>query len=434
MIWKAARTSTLLSLLFLVVYGTSNWATSLRHDVGSFYFAWERHIPFVPWLIIPYMSIDLFFMAAPFLCRSDRPRRTLAGRIAGAILIAGVCFQLFPLRVAFDRPAVEGWLGVIFNNFRELDKPFNQFPSLHITLGIILLGLYGRRAKGLLRAAVVVWFALIILSAVLTYQHHVIDVLGGFALAALCFHLFQDEPLRRPVIPNRRVGLYYAAGAALLTAVCWRFGPWTWLLLWPAAALALVAAGYFGLGAGIFRKRCGQLPPTTRLILWPVLFAQRVSLLYYTRQCQPWDRLTDRVWIGRRLTEAEARRATALGVTAVLDLTGEFSEAGSFRELAYRQLPILDLTAPTPGQLDEAVVFIREQSARGVVYVHCKIGYSRTAAVAGAYLLAAERAQTAEQAMAMLRAARPSIVIRPEAAQALRDYQGRAAALSPAAG
>jgi membrane-associated phospholipid phosphatase len=436
MSWKAAKTSALLSLLFLVVYGSCNWLTALRHDVGSFYFAWERHIPFVPAMILPYMSIDLFFIAAPFLCRDDGQRRMLANRITAAILIAGVCFLLFPLRFAFDRPQVDGWLGAIFDSFRSLDQPFNQFPSLHITLRTILAAFYVGVTHGGLRPLVRLWFSLIGFSTVLTYQHHVIDVVGGFALAGLCFYLFRDESLRLPVIVNRRVGLYYAACTIVLAALAFMAGPGSWLLLWPAASLGLVAAAYFGMGPGIFRKSRGRLPASSWLMLWPVLLGQRLSLIHYARQCRPWDVLTDRLWIGRKLSNAEAREAVAHGVTAVLDLTGEFSEARPFLAVAYRPLPVMDLTAPTPSQLDQAVAFIREQSARGVVYVHCKIGYSRTAAVAGAYLLASGQARTVEQALAILRAARPAIVIRPEAVTAIRAYPGRpsveAACSSPA--
>ena len=103
--WKAAKTSALLSFLWLIVYGTTNWLSSIRQNVGTLYFEWERHIPFVPWMIIPYMSIDLFFITAPFLCRSDEELRTLRNRITFGILLAGACFLLFPLRFAFDRPA-----------------------------------------------------------------------------------------------------------------------------------------------------------------------------------------------------------------------------------------------------------------------------------------------------------------------------------------
>ena len=39
---KAIKASALLCALFLFVYGSTNYLTSLRHDVGMFYFSWER--------------------------------------------------------------------------------------------------------------------------------------------------------------------------------------------------------------------------------------------------------------------------------------------------------------------------------------------------------------------------------------------------------
>lgn len=425
MIRKAAKTSIGLSLLFLVVYGTCNWITSLRSDVGSFYFEWERHIPFVPLAIIPYMSIDLFFLAAPFVCRTDRQRRTLSNRIIAAILIAGLCFLLFPLKFAFDRPSADGVLGVIFDKFREMDKPFNEFPSLHIALRTILAVLFVGVTAGLTKWTLRIWFVLIGLSTLLTYQHHVIDVVGGFALGVICIHLFQDEPLARPVVVNRRIGIYYLAVAIFFMCTAVAGGPIAWILLWPAFSMGLVAAGYFGLGAGVYRKRDGRLRATTWLLLWPVLLAQRLSLIYYARQCNPWDRLTDRVWIGRLLSDTEAQRAIEQGVTAVLDLTGEFSEAAPFRSLQYQNLAVLDLTAPSPDQFSLAVEFIQGHRENGVVYVHCKVGYSRTAGVAGAWLLAHGAAETIDDAVRKLREARPSIIIRPEIHSALQAFHAR---------
>ena len=84
-ILRALAASVGLSALFLVVYGWCNWFTSQRSDVGTLFFEWERLIPFVPLMIAPYMSIDLFFVAAPFLCRNDRELVTFSKRIAAAI-------------------------------------------------------------------------------------------------------------------------------------------------------------------------------------------------------------------------------------------------------------------------------------------------------------------------------------------------------------
>src|SRR4029450_6013349 len=83
-----------LSGLFLIVYGGCNWVTGERANVGAFYCEWERKIPFGPLFILPYMSIDLFFIVAPFLCRTDRELSILTKRIAAAIIVAGICFLL----------------------------------------------------------------------------------------------------------------------------------------------------------------------------------------------------------------------------------------------------------------------------------------------------------------------------------------------------
>ena len=419
---RALKASVLLSVLFLVVYHTCNWVTAQRADVGTVYFGWERLVPFVPFFILPYMSIDLFFIAAPFLCRDESELRAYSRRVALAILVAGACFLLFPLQLAVDRPQPEGWLGVIFGNFCKIDRPHNLLPSLHIALCTILAVHYARHSSGFWRVASDLWFALIALSALLTYQHHFIDLVGGFILALLCFYFMREKPMMSDLTPNPRLGWIYAFGAIFLLAAAIGLRGWGWLLLWPAFATAMVAGAYFAAGPGIFRKEDGRLNWSARLLLAPCLIGQRVSLWHYQRQCRPWDEVSPAVWIGRQLSDGEAAEAIRGGVTAVLDLTAEFSEAAPFRSIAYRNVAILDLTAPTASELREAVAFIDSQATNGRVYVHCKIGYSRSAAVVGAWLVASGAAQTADEAIARLRAVRPSIVIRPEAQAALRIF------------
>jgi predicted protein tyrosine phosphatase/membrane-associated phospholipid phosphatase len=421
----AAKASALLSVLFLVVYHSCNWITAQRSDVGTFYFGWERFIPFIPFFILPYMSIDLFFVAGPFLCSDRQELRTFSRRITMSILIAGACFLAMPLTLAVPRPQPDGWLGAIFKGFCAVDRPFNLFPSLHIALRTLLAHLYARHTHGVTHLATQVWFSLIGLSTLFTYQHHVIDVAGGFILAALCFYFVQESPTRLPVTPNPRVGVYYMCGAIACALAAWLTWWWGMVLLWPAFAFGVAAAGYFGAGPSIYRKQSGRIPRVVWWLLAPVLLGQRLSLLHYQRQCRAWDEAAPGVLIGRQSSDDEATQAIREGVTAALDLTAEFSEAAPFTKLAYRNLPILDLTAPTPAQLEEAVAFIREHVSSGKVYVHCKIGYSRSAAVVGVWLLASGRASNAAEAMARLRAVRPSIVIRPEAIAALEAFSAR---------
>jgi len=418
---KAAIVSAGLSIFFLVVYGGSNWIAAQRGDVGLLYFEWERHIPFVPLLIVPYLSIDLFFVAAPFLCRTDRELSTFTRRVILVVLIGGICFLLFPFRFAFPRPHASGWIGATFDWFRGMDAPYNLLPSLHIAFCLLLANLCARHTRGIVRMASNVWFVLVGLSTVLTYQHHVLDVVGGVILAGYCFYFVPDSAPRLPVIANRRIGSYYLVGSIAFAIAAFILWPWGALLLWPAIALLIVASAYFRFGPLIYHKNAGVVPISARFVLGPCLVGQHLSLLYYRRQCRAWDQVTPRVWIGRVLSDREARTAIGAGVTAVLDLTAEFSEAKAFREISYHSIPILDLTAPTLEQLREMSDFIGQHSRNGIVYVHCKIGYSRSAAAIAAYLLTSGQVSTVPDAIAILREVRPTIVIRPEIVFALAD-------------
>jgi len=415
-----------LSLCFIVVYGACNYLTAHRTDVGMWHYEWEKYIPLVTWFIVPYMSIDLFFAAAPFLCKSREELATHSKRIVFAILVAGCIFLIMPLKLVVTRPDPTDWTGPIFRFLHSFDEPHNLFPSLHITLRAILADLYARRTKGGWRVAMHVWFSLIGFSTILVGQHHVPDVLGGFVLAAFALYLF---PTTRPVAPglatSSPIMRYYLAGAAICygaTFICWPYTAW---FLYPAFALTLVAAAYWKRGPIVFRKSAGKIPFSARFLLGPYLVGQYLSRQYYRRECAAWNEISPRVWIGARLTSAEAAEARSKGLTAVLDLTAEFSEECSLRQLNYLNLPVLDLTAPTSDQLRDAAAFIMQHEQIGVVYVHCKIGYSRSAAAIGAYLLTSGKVRTVDDAIAQLQRVRPSIVIRPEIVSALNEFQNK---------
>ena len=162
------------------------------------------------------------------------------------------------------------------------------------------------------------------LSTVLTYQHHVIDVAGGFVLGLLCRYGFNGlHGSHGLATANPRAGIRYAAAAAVLAGLGAWLRPWGLPLLWPAVSLAIAAGAYFGLYAGIACKQDGRLSLAARVVLAPWLFGQQLSLVHYRRHCLPWNEVVPHVWIGRRLNDREAALAVKQGVTAVLDLTGE---------------------------------------------------------------------------------------------------------------
>jgi membrane-associated phospholipid phosphatase len=172
-----------LGTVYLSTYWLSNELTHLRTDVGTTVFAWERAIPFVEWTIVPYLSIVVFFVASFFAGqRHDNYRAQLnihVTRLALVLAISLVCFALAPLRYTFERPATTGLTGLLFDALHTFDMPYNRAPSLHISVLVLLWVRFAGCAFGLLRIALSVWFTLIGVSVLTTYQHHVIDVLGG---------------------------------------------------------------------------------------------------------------------------------------------------------------------------------------------------------------------------------------------------------------
>ena len=189
---KALAVSAGLSVLFLVVYGSCNWITASAVEC--------RHVLFRMGTqasrscrssFLPYMSIDLFFLSRPIFLSDESRVAHLCETNRGSDYPRRICFLLFPLRFAFPRPHADGWLGALFDWFRGLDAPYNLLPSLHAALTLILLNVYFNQSRGFIRVAILIWFVLIALSPVLTYQHHVIDIVGGFVLAVLCFWLFR---------------------------------------------------------------------------------------------------------------------------------------------------------------------------------------------------------------------------------------------------
>jgi hypothetical protein len=74
----------------------------------------------------------------------------------------------------------------MFRVLHGLDQPYNLAPSLHIAMAIILWDLYRTKLRGWWRAIGAVWFMLIGISTLLTWQHHLVDVVAGGALGLGC--------------------------------------------------------------------------------------------------------------------------------------------------------------------------------------------------------------------------------------------------------
>lgn len=450
----------LIGALFYTSYGLSNhYAASLAY-VPEVAFAWERNIPFWEWTILPYWSLNLMYAAAFFLCRNACEQNRYAARLVSAQIIATTCFMLFPLHFGWPKPPTDGLWGWLFDSLVAFDLPYNQAPSLHIALSIIVGAFYWTRFPKI-RLPILLWQSLIALSVLTTYQHHFIDMPTGALLGWLVLWAIPQHgvsPFRRPFDTQGRlktseasfceaktnavsfartseasfreaktppetrsreikITMLYLAGAVLSALSSLFGGAWLWML-WVSVSLSVVAFAYLTGNAAVFQKQAdGSLSAAATILLLPYLAGVRLNMAY---------------WLSGKAKTAQVRDDVLIGsvsgisddLPAVLDVCAEYSRP-RYRG-AYRVLPLLDMVAPSENDLMQAASLLEAlRRQHGKVLTCCALGYGRSAAVVLTWLLVYGGCRDLAQATAELKQARPQMVLPLETAKAIEAAAGR---------
>ncbi len=338
--------------IFYASYGATNALASARANVPEIYFAWERALPFWAWSIVPYWSLNLLYALGFFLCRDAGELARYVTQLLAAQVIATLFFIAFPLQMSWEKPAVSGLSGFLFSSLAAFDLPFNQAPSLHIILCVVVGAFYLRKARAVwLKAALVAWFALIGLSVLTTYQHHFIDIPTGLAAGCLVLLIrpLDGAPLRfamaRESARYKWAVLYLGLAfltlfTAILGAKIW--SAWMLWLPWASLSFALVACGYAFLGAGVFAKNeQGRHAAAAKALLLPYLCVARLNAIFWLRG----RRLSDEILPGLYLGSVKQ----AGKFDAVLDCAAEFERPGCAQ--IYASLPMLDMITPSADEL-----------------------------------------------------------------------------------
>lgn len=450
----------LIGALFYTSYGLSNhYAASLAY-VPEVAFAWERGIPFWAWTIVPYWSLNLMYAAAFFLCRNACEQNRYAARLVSAQIIATTCFMLFPLHFGWPKPPTDGLWGWLFDSLVAFDLPYNQAPSLHIALSIIVGAFYWTRFPKI-RLPIFLWQSLIALSVLTTYQHHFIDMPTGALLGWLVLWAIPQHgvsPFRRPfntqgrlktseasfceaktnamsfartseadfreakTSPETRsreikIAMLYLAGAVLSALPSLFGGAWLWML-WVSVSLSVVAFAYLTGNAAVFQKQAdGRLSAAATILLLPYLAGVRLNMAYWLSGKAKTAQVRDGVWIG-------SVSGISDDLSAVLDVCAEYP-CPRYRG-ACRVLPLLDMVAPSENDLVQAASLLEAlRRQHGKVLTCCALGYGRSAAVVLTWLLVYGGCRDLAQATAELKQARPQMVLPPETAKAVEAAAGR---------
>jgi protein-tyrosine phosphatase/membrane-associated phospholipid phosphatase len=413
---------------FFWSYGLANHHAASLPAVPSVVFDWEAGVPFLPWTILPYWSIDLFYGLSLLLAPSRATLFTQAARLLTAQCVCVASFLLWPLRFATPRPAADGWAQALFDALSGFDLPYNQAPSLHIVLLLVLWDFYRRLLPARWLPALHAWSALIGVSVLTTYQHHAIDVPTGLAAGALCLWLWPWQGQRpwqawrqEPVRPSLALAWGLAAAACGLAAgLGGAQHRAAWLLAWPALAFALVALAYLGLGTHAFQKRTHGRPSlAARWLLWPHRLTAWLNARAWTRRLPASVPIHGNVWLGRLPLpwEPDHRRAQA-----ILDLSAELHVAHP----GVHAHPMLDLVAPASASLQAAADQLERlhRATPGPVLVGCALGFSRSVAVLLVWLCRHGHVPHLDAALQQVRQQRPQVVLPPALLHAVQTALG----------
>ena len=160
-----------------------------------------------------------------------------------------------------------------------------------------------------------------------------------------------------------------------------------------------------GIIYGLFQCRC--VPAPIARILARIFFYPTLPLTYLQRHRNYWTLIDAHVFLGAAplvwLGHVDALYAR--GVRAVINMCDEYpGPIQAYRRVGIEQLhlPTLDHTEPTPEMIHQALAFIDLHKAqKSRVYIHCKAGKGRSAAVALCWLVK-ERQWTKELAQQYL--------------------------------
>ena len=400
-----------LSVFFFASYNFANWLSSQREDVTSLFFSWEYSIPLWSWTIIPYWSIDLMYGLAILLTSSWQSLKNLGLRLLTAQVICIICFLIFPLKFYFERPALDGFLGLMFDILMGFDKPFNQAPSLHITLLVILWQFFAQYFRGIGRYILHAWCFLIALSVLTTWQHHFFDIPTGLWVGCFSIWLWPDNmktPLKhRPLTKNYIWAMIYFCLCLLSLIIAIYFSGWALWLLWLAGAWLLIAANYLLFGAsGLQKQQNGHFKLAVYLLYLPFFAIMWLNSRLWTIKHPTDDLIIDEVYLGRIPSSKTLNQNHFI---SVVDLCAELP-IGCF-DGNYKLIPVLDMTPLSQQECQQAAQTIEHYRQQGKLLVCCALGYSRSATAVIAWLLWTKRASTLQQAIDIVKEQRNSIVI-----------------------
>ncbi len=158
----------------------------------------DTWIPVIPWMIIPYSTLYLYYPMAAFLgMKNEQIQRENVIFHQTMLMLTWIIFLIFialPVEVDIRSSVYETELGIWqpwYDNLHAVDTPWNAWPSLHIVQSLLTVLVVSRwyNGKNYLWRIRILWFVwfLLAISVMTTKQHFVWDVGTGIFFAVVAW-------------------------------------------------------------------------------------------------------------------------------------------------------------------------------------------------------------------------------------------------------
>ncbi|MDP8099110.1 dual specificity protein phosphatase family protein [Pasteurella atlantica] len=363
-----------LGIFFFLLYGSANQLAHITAPHHSLAFEWEKKIPFIDIFIFPYMSSDLLFALVLLLPQSRFKLRVLTTRITVLILVSVLFFVFLPFSFSFEKPQDVSFKFLF--DILQADLSYNQMPSLHISLAIVLFDSFKQTIKSnFIKMVMLIWICLICLSTLFVYQHHFMDIPTGAALALVTIFLIpyskQTYFTQKFTTPRSlKMGIYYLILALIFVLIAFYLSNiWSFLFIYLFISMLVLSLAYCFNASEIMSKK------VFFLILLPYFFANHLSWLYFRNKLPLYNQLDENIYFGRMPSETEYKALKESGIEIFINLASDLKFNTYYK--ANFTVDLMDMTIQDPQKLDEIYQYIQENKNK-TLFIHCKFGLSRT--------------------------------------------------------
>ncbi|MBT61524.1 MAG: hypothetical protein CMA63_08265 [Euryarchaeota archaeon] len=167
-------------------------------------------LPFMAWMVIPYLSLYLYYPAAAWLGNKNdvmwRQNIVFHQMMITSNWMCFAVFLIFPVEIDLRHLVVgiegsgwEAWYVLVHG----VDKPWNSWPSLHVVQStqIVMILRYWypstTRKVWVLQTLLVICCALLVISTLTIKQHYLWDAITGLTFTAVTWKFWMKPCLDR---------------------------------------------------------------------------------------------------------------------------------------------------------------------------------------------------------------------------------------------